>query len=221
MEKQEKNKIINAVIFPLLFVVIIGIVHLTNYYLDLNLGRFGIYPKRISGLIGIITAPLIHGDFKHLFNNSIPLLILGTALFYFYKEVAFKVSLLAYLMVGLWTWISAREAYHIGASGVLYALFSFLMVSGFIRRNIQLIALSFFVVFIYGSLIWGVFPMDLNISFEGHLWGFVAGVILAIFYRNKGPQRKKYDWENEDDDDDLSENKHDNREITIHYHIKD
>ena len=201
MDKLEKNRILTAVIFPSVFVGIIGLIHLSVYVLDVSLISFGVFPRKLSGLIGILTSPLIHGDWNHLFNNSIPLLILGSALFYFYREVAFKVSTWIYLMVGMWTWLSAREAYHIGASGVLYGLFSFLLVSGFIRGNKNLISLSFAVVFLYGSLVWGIFPIDLKVSFEGHFWGFVAGIVLAIYYRKQGPQKDEYVWEDEEDDE--------------------
>ena len=202
MEKLEKNRILNALVFPALFVAVIGLIHFSAFALDVSIVKYGVLPRHKSGLIGIITSPLIHSNFAHLFNNSIPLLILGSALFYFYREVAFKVSTWIYLMVGIWTWVSAREAYHIGASGLLYGLFSFLLVSGFIRRNKHLISLSFVVVFLYGSLVWGLFPIDLKISFEGHLWGFVAGVILAVFYRKQGPQKIEHDWGDEDEDND-------------------
>lgn len=200
MDKEERNKFINALIYPVLFVTIIGLISLVEYVFELKFTHYGVYPRKIKGLIGIITSPLIHASFSHLFNNSIPILILGSTLFYFYKEVALKVVLWVYLMVGVWTWISAREAYHIGASGIVYGLFAFLLFSGFIRKNTQLISLSFFVSFLYGGMVWGVFPIDPSISFEGHLWGFVAGIILAIYYRKQGPQKKKYDWGEEDDD---------------------
>jgi membrane associated rhomboid family serine protease len=199
LDKKEKNKIVNAVIIPALFVAFIGGVHLFQFVFEMKLTHFGVFPRSANGLIGIIASPLLHGDFKHLFNNSIPLLILGTSLFYFYKEIALKVTLWIYVMVGVWTWVYAREAYHIGASGLLYGLFSFLLVSGFIRRNNQLIALSFAVIFLYGSLVWGIFPIDVTISFEGHLWGFVAGIVLAIYYRKQGPQRVMHEWDDEED----------------------
>ena len=201
MEKEERHKLISAALYPLLFLMIIGLVHLIQYVFEVRLTHFGVYPRDPKGLIGILTMPLLHGDFSHLFNNSIPLLILGSSLFFFYKEVALRVSFWIYLMVGVWTWVYAREAYHIGASGLLYGLFSFLLVSGFIRRNKQLISLSFAVIFLYGSLVWGIFPIDVSISFEGHLWGFVAGVILAFYYRKQGPQKFVRVWEDEDDDD--------------------
>ena len=202
MEKTERNKILNTLVYPVFFVLIIGLVHLIQYVFELNFVNYGVYPRSTKGLIGILTSPLIHGSFNHLLNNSIPILILGTSLFYFYKEVAFRVSVWIYLMVGIWTWVYAREAYHIGASGVLYGLFSFLLISGFVRRNKQLISLSFAVVFLYGSLVWGIFPIDVKVSFEAHLWGFVAGIILAFFYRKQGPQKIEHYWPDDDDLDD-------------------
>ncbi len=186
----------------MLFVLIVGLIHLMQYVFEVNFTHFGIYPRNINGLIGIVSSPLLHGDINHLFNNSIPLLILGSALFYFYKKIALKVAFWIYLMVGVWTWVYAREAYHIGASGLLYGLFSFLLISGFIRKNTELIALSFAVTFLYGSLVWGIFPIDIKISFEGHLSGFLAGIILAVYYRKQGPQKIEHFWPEEDENND-------------------
>ncbi|WP_170227908.1 rhomboid family intramembrane serine protease [Vicingus serpentipes] len=198
MNKQEKNKILNAIFFPSLFVLVISVVHALQYFLNYNWFHYGIYPLRVENLSGIILSVFIHGDFNHLFNNAIPLLILGTSLFYFYKEVALKVIVWIILMGGVWTWISAREAYHTGASGLIYGLFAFLMISGFIRRNTQLISLSFFVVLVYGSMVWGIFPIKLNISFEAHFWGFISGIVLAVYYRKQGPQKVVYEWPEEE-----------------------
>lgn len=182
--------------------LIISLVHFTQYVFELKWTNYGVYPRNIKGLWGIFFSPLIHGDYQHLLSNSIPLLILGTALFYFYKKIALKLILWIYLMVGVWTWVSAREAYHIGASGLLYGVFSFLLISGFLRKNKRLIALSFFVIMFYGSMVWGIFPIKINVSFEGHLWGFVAGIVLAFYYRKQGPQQEKFVWKEEDELDD-------------------
>lgn len=201
MDKQELNKFINAIFYPAIFVVVISIIHFVQYAFDFNLHQFGIYPKEIKGLSGVITSVFIHGNFNHLFNNAIPILILGSSLFYFYKPVALKIVIWIVLMGGFWTWIMAREAYHIGASGLIYGLFSFLLASGFIRLNKQLIALSFFVVLVYGSMVWGIFPIKLEISYEAHFWGFVSGIILAIFYRKEGLQKEVFVWNEEQDDD--------------------
>lgn len=197
VKKQELNKFINAVFYPTVFVVILSIVHFVQYAFDINFTQYGIYPKELSGLGGIITSIFIHGNFNHLFNNAIPLLILGSSLFYFYKPIAIKIIVWIALMGGFWTWVMAREAYHIGASGLIYGLFSFLLVSGFIRMNKQLLSLSFFVVIVYGSMVWGIFPIKLEISYEAHFWGFVSGIILAVFYRKEGLQKEVHYWPEE------------------------
>lgn len=204
MDKLEKHQLLNSLVYPFIFVFAIVVIFFIEVIFELNLSNYGIYPRNFSGLKGVLFAPFLHGDASHLINNAIPLLILGTTLFYFYKEIALKVFLWIFLMGGFWTWVSAREAMHIGASGVIYGLFSFLLISGFIRRNVQLIAISFFVVFIYGSMIWGIFPIKKHISFESHFWGFVAGLILAIYYRKQGPQKKVHHWEEDDEDEDDS-----------------
>ena len=134
------------------------------------------------------------------------MLVLGGCLFYFYKEIAVKIFILIYLITGLCVWFGAREAYHIGASGVVYGLASFLFLSGIIRRDGRLLAITLLVTFLYGSLVWGVFPdfyPEKNISFESHFWGLIVGVILALYFRKLGPQRKKYDWEEEEEFEDV------------------
>ncbi len=172
-------------------------------YYRLDLSFLGVYPRHIESLKGIITMPFIHADIKHLFSNSVPLLILGAVLIYFYKELALRVFLLIYFLHGTWLWLGGRENYHIGASGIVYGLSSFLFFSGIFRRDTRLIAISLLVVFLYGGLIWGMFPdfMGPSISWEAHLYGAVAGLLCAFVYRKEGPQRKQYDWETEEDND--------------------
>ncbi|MEX2380025.1 MAG: rhomboid family intramembrane serine protease [Vicingaceae bacterium] len=199
MEAQEKKKFLAALMFPALFVALLWLIKAIELQFDLDFSAWGIYPRTITGLLGVIFAPLIHGDLNHLFNNSIPLLVLGWALFYFYKSVAFRLILWSYLLSGLYTWISARTNYHIGASGLVYALFGFLFISGFLRKYIPLISISFLVAFLYGSLVWGILPWDEGMSWEGHFWGLFIGLVLAVYYRKKGPQRKKYSWEIEEE----------------------
>jgi membrane associated rhomboid family serine protease len=138
-----------------------------------------------------------HDDYKHLLNNSIPTFLLITLLFYSYKKIALKVFFFSWIYTGLFLWIFAKNngAYHIGMSGVIYSLATFLFTSGVLRKYLPLQALSLFIVFIYGSLIWGIFPTNSRVSWEGHLMGFVVGIILAFYYRKEGPQRPKYDYE--------------------------
>ena len=188
--------------FPwIAFLIIMWILYFANQQYHYHYEEYGVYPREIFGLRGILFSPFIHGSFEHLLNNSLPLLILGTALFYFYGKLGVKVASILYLLSGLLVWLSARESYHIGASGLIYAFAGFLFMSGILRREKSLIALSLLVAFLYGSLFWGIFPVKESVSWEGHLWGGVAGFVLAYYYRNEGPQRKKFDWELEDEEE--------------------
>ena len=145
-----------SLIFPVLFLVIIWVIKIFEIELNLDFSFLGIYPLKVNGLIGILTAPLVHADLNHLISNSVPFLILGVALFYFYPKVAYKVFILIYLMTNFWVWVSARSAYHIGASGIIYGLASFIFFSGLIRKNTRLAAISLLTIFVDGGLIWGV-----------------------------------------------------------------
>lgn len=198
---KEKAKFIESIFYPLIFLIILWSIKLAETIFNINIGTLGIYPLHVKGLPGIVFAPLIHGNYSHLFTNSGPLLILGTAIFYFYRSIAFKIVFLAWIITGIWVWFGGREAFHIGASGLIYALASFLFFSGFIRKSVELIAISFVIVFLYGGMIWGIFPLRENISWESHLMGGISGFVLAIFYQNHGPQRKKYSWEFEEDEE--------------------
>jgi len=146
--------------------------------------EYGIYPRTLKGSLGIVFAPFIHGDVFHLISNTFPIIFLGVGLFYFYHKIAWKVLLAIYLISGFWVWLAAREAYHIGASGVIYGLIFFLLFSGFLRRNTQSLAISFVVILLYGgNMFLGIVPVDNGVSWEAHLMGALAGSFLAIFYR--------------------------------------
>lgn len=204
MNKADRARILQSIIFPTIFVVLIWMVKAVELLSDTSFSRFGIMPMKAEGLIGIITSPFLHGDIAHLSANTIPFWVLGSLLFYVYRQISWKVITLIWLITGIWVWFWGREAYHIGASGVIYGLASFLFFSGIFRRDGRLLAVTFLVAFLYGSFIWGLFP-DLfpkkNISWESHLMGLIAGLVLAVFYRNEGgPVKKKYSWDFEDDD---------------------
>ena len=190
---------LNAVKFPLSFVLIIIVLHLYSTHYGIRLSNYGIYPRELKGIIGIVTSPFIHGDWKHLFNNSIPLIILGSALFHFYNRLATKVWIYSIIYTGILVWLGARPSFHIGASGLVYALASFLFFSGFIRKHKPLMAISMIVVFVYGGMVWGIFPREEHISWEGHLFGAFNGLFWALYYKHEGPQRKKYSWEIEEE----------------------
>jgi len=202
----EKKRFIYSLVFPGFFLLLLWAVKFFEISMDLSFVTGGVYPRRLSGLKGIIFSPLIHANWKHLVDNSMPVLLLSVALFYFYRDIAYKIWALIYLISGILLWCVGREAYHIGASGLIYGLGSFLFLSGLIRRVRSLIAISLLVSSLYGSLVWGLLPFDFEVSFEAHISGAVAGVILAIVYRDQGPvsERSALD-DKEDPEEDQSE----------------
>lgn len=198
MERSQNLKFSPIVLaIPLYFVLFLWIVFWFEMKYGYNFNKYGIYPRTFKGLRGIVFSPFIHGDIKHLYHNSIPLFVLLLALIYFYRSIALKILIYGTLISGFLTWIFARSSYHIGASGIIYLLFSFLFFSGVFRKNSRLIAVALAVIFLYGSMIWYILPVKEGISWEGHLFGFLIGLIFAFFYRKKGLQKFKYPWEKE------------------------
>lgn len=216
VNKKETKDFLYIFIIPFIFLLIMWGVKIVEIQFNLSFVKFGIYPKDINSLKGILFSPFIHKDFTHLFNNSYPILILGSLLFSAYRSIALKIFMWLFFISGFWLWIIGRESYHIGASGIIYSLAAFLFVSGLVRKNPRLAALSMIIIFLYGSLIWGVFPLKSGVSWEGHLAGLVAGVITAIFYKNEGPKPKKYQWEI---DEELEKRVETENEIKINYII--
>jgi membrane associated rhomboid family serine protease len=143
------------------------------------------------------------------------MLVLGSALFYFYKEIALKVFITIWFVSGLWLWILSRPSFHIGASSIVYGLAFFLFFSGWIRKSKPLMGLSLLVVFLYGSMVWGLFPIDWSISFEGHAYGAFCGLVLSYIYRKQGPQREVFVWEEEteQEEDDFEVNDPENENL--------
>jgi membrane associated rhomboid family serine protease len=203
MEKQHDNpfQFTKAVIFlPLFFVMTLWSVFWYELQFQDNLSHFGIYPREVYGLKGILFSPFLHGDIEHLANNSVALLVLLPILRYFYKEQSFVVLFLGILFSGLGTWLLGRPSYHIGASGLIYALVSFIFFKGIFTKYYRLVALSFTIIILYGGSVWYMFPnVKEGISWEGHLAGFIVGLALALVL--KTPQFSKpifYEWEKPD-----------------------
>ena len=194
------SKLFYSIFFPCLFVLILWGIRVYEVMSGVNLGVYGLYPRTEHGLIGIFTAPLIHGDGEHLLSNTMPLLVLGITIFYFYRTIAFQVFFWIYFITGIWVWVMAREAYHIGASGLIYGFATFIFFSGVLRKDARLLAVSLFVVFLYGSIAWGVFPIKPGMSWESHLMGSFAGIIIAYHFRKEGPPARVYDFGEEEDD---------------------
>jgi membrane associated rhomboid family serine protease len=212
-----RKKLFLSMLIPGIFVAVMWLIMAIEILFSLDLTSLGIYPLSAKGLPGIIFSPFVHANFNHLFSNTLPLFFLWTGLFYFYSEIAIKISLLTWLITGSLVWLAGREAWHIGASGLVYGLASFLFFSGIIRRYFRLVALSLLIVFMYGSMVWGIFPdIYKNVSWESHMLGFLSGIILAIRYRNEGPQEPVPEWLDEEDEEPApGEEKRDEKEAEL------
>ncbi len=202
-------------------------------FLGYHLKSHGMYPRSLEGLWGILTMHFLHSDWDHISQNSLGILVLNTFLFYFYRQISFKVFVRIFLISPILLWMIGRDSNHIGASVILYGEFAFLFLSGIIRKNPLLMRVALVVILYYGSLVWYIFPVDARISWEGHASGLLVGVVLAIIYRKEGPQRKIYQFETEPelpDDENAywnipdtsgpTESKPQNT-VTVRYHFKE
>lgn len=208
MKKQKKEPFkfsLGVLTNPILFVLLIWLVFVVENRFGYRFNKFGVYPQTVTGLRGIFLSPFIHSDIKHLYSNTIPLFVLSSALFYFYRPIAWKVVVYGILLSGLITWVIGRPSYHIGASGLIYVLFSFNFFKGVFAKHYRLIALSLVVIFLYGSMFIYAFPVDEQVSWEGHTAGLITGFLFALIFRKAIAKPKKYSWEeptyNEEDDE--------------------
>ncbi|WP_179335843.1 rhomboid family intramembrane serine protease [Winogradskyella costae] len=194
----------NIIIYPLLILFAIWLVFWYQVRIDSGIKAFGIRPQKLEGLAGVVTSPFLHGDINHIYNNSFPLFVLTVALFYFYSKIAWKVIGFGILLSGFMTWLIANSGNHIGASGLVYVLVSFIFFKGILAKHYRLIALSLMVIFLYGSMIWYVFPIKTGMSWEGHLSGLITGLVFALIFRKQVAKPDRYKWEqpdyNEEDD---------------------
>lgn len=170
--------------YSLTFVALLWVILAVTSIINIKAG-LGIRPRDIVGLIGIVTSPFIHGDIYHLASNTLPLIILMTMLFAFYARIALRVILGVVFIGGLLVWTISLGDNHIGASGLIYGMAAFLFFSGIFRRNLISIIITIVIFFLYGGLVWGVLPGKVGISWEGHLFGALAGGLLAFLYRKE------------------------------------
>ena len=182
--------------------LLLWIVRIVEEISGTGLVDLGVYPGQVQGLAGIILAPLIHSSWLHLMANTPPLLILGTAVLYGYPRSARIVIPAVWLGAGTGVWLFGRPAWHIGASGLTFGLMFFVFIIGALRWDRKAIALSMTVFLLYGGMIMGIFPDRPEISFESHLSGALAGLVLAVLLRDTDPRppQKKYSWEDEDEE---------------------
>ena len=195
---QENKKFITSLTIPVIFIISIWLIKTFELISGIELTGLGIYPREMFGLVGIITFPLIHADINHLMSNTLPILFLGTGIYYFYPDSSKKVIIIIYFLTGLLVWLFARSAFHIGASGIVYGLVTFFFFSGVLRRDKRAISLALIVTFLYGGLVWGILPIKEGMSWESHLFGSLWGIIFAFLFR-KNDKYKRYDWEDEEE----------------------
>jgi membrane associated rhomboid family serine protease len=201
IKQAEKRKVVFSAIFAGIFLTIIWIAFAFDAFFDLNLARFGLEPRTLKGLQGILFSPFIHGDLNHIASNTLPLFILTTALIYFYRDVSLKVLVYGILLSGIITWVIGRESYHIGASSLIYVLVSFIFFKGLRTQYYRLMALSFAVVLLYGGMLWYVFPQpeivgESSISWEGHLAGLLTGFVFAMQFKTPDYVKDiQFEWE--------------------------
>lgn len=181
------------------FVALLWLIHLMNWAAALDPAPFGVHPRQLAGALGVLSAPLVHGDFAHLVANTAPLAVVGTAMLFLYPSASLRVLPAIYLGPGIAVWLFGRDSTHLGASGLVYGLVAYVFVAGLLRRDRRAIAASFVVAFMYGSLAWGVLPTREPVSWETHLAAALIGVVLAFALRRLDvPPRKRYAWEDED-----------------------
>jgi len=198
---EDRRRLARALRLSLFFVLGLWAIWTIEQILGLNLAVFGILPRSLSGLIGIPLAPFIHDSLRHIVSNTAPAFVLGTALLYAYPRASRLALPIIYVGSGLAVWLFARGNVHIGASGVVHGMMFFLFIIGILRRDRLSIAVAMMVLFLYGSMIWGIVPGAPDISWESHLAGAVLGAVTAYLFSNLDAARaeKRYDWEEEDE----------------------
>lgn len=174
----------SVVPFRLLFLM--WLVFSIEFFAQIDLGWLGIKPRTLEGIPGIFFAPLIHGSLSHLISNSIPLLFLGSMIFFFYERIGGVVFFRCYFITNILVWLlSPRVSYHIGASGLIYGLSSFLIFFGFLRKEFWSLVISLVVLVLYGGLFYGILPLFPGVSWESHLSGAIVGMYTAIDLRKR------------------------------------
>jgi membrane associated rhomboid family serine protease len=202
--KQDK-RLSQSILYSFLAITLLWCLKSAEILFGWNLSFMGLVPLEASGMLGILTAPLVHGSLEHIFNNTFAILILASVLYYGYPKSWWKVLCLVWVLSGVGVWLFARQATHIGASGLTHGLFFFLFVASIFRRDKSSVAIMMIAFLLYGGMTMTIFPREEGISFEYHFFGALAGVIAAFIWRNSDPKPvlKRYEWEESPSDDDI------------------
>lgn len=204
---KDNTRLKQSILYTLCFIGILWCIKSAQILFNLNLSGLGLVPLHAMGLVGIITAPLIHGSLEHLFNNTFAILILTSFLYYGYPKSWWKVIGLVWILSGIGVWLLAREASHIGASGLTHGMFFFMFVVSIFRRDKSSVAIMMIAFLLYGGMTMTIFPREEGTSFEYHFFGAIAGVFAALIWRNNDPkpQVERYEWEGQDDDSEIDQ----------------
>jgi membrane associated rhomboid family serine protease len=195
------NPLRDSILIATSFVALIWGLKFFEFVLGVDLYNLGVYPRTPSGLLGVVTAPLIHGSWEHVIGNTLPIMLLGSMLIYGYPRSRFWALAGIWLLSGTGVWLFARSSYHLGASGLTHGIFFYLFVGGILRRDKRSAALLLMAFYMYGGMLLTILPRDLSVSFESHFFGAASGAILAYVFRNWDPKpmRKRYEDMEEDD----------------------
>ncbi len=204
---KEPYSIKQSLIVTSLFILALWVIKSAEILFSLNLVGLGVSPGNLTGLLGVLTAPLVHGSISHISNNSLSLLILGTALLYGYPKTRWPVIGIIWIASGIGVWLFARQVHHIGASGLTHGIFFYIFIASILRRDKRSIVLMMIAFFMYGGMVMTIFPREVGISYEYHFFGALVGAICAFFFFKKDPKlaEKTYSWEEntESEEDDI------------------
>lgn len=180
-----RRHFLESIRFPIFALFALWIVHAYQVLAEWDPGDYGIISRRMYGIWGILTGPMVHGSWEHLASNSVPLFVLTVICLYFYKKVAIRAFWIIYLLTGFAVWLLARQVSHIGASGVVYGLLAFVFWNGIFRRSIRSIILALIVMLLYSGMFMGVLPDQEGVSWESHLLGSMMGILTSFWFKGE------------------------------------
>lgn len=194
---KQNKRLSQSILYSVFVITILWCIKSAELLFGWNLSFMGLVPLETAGMLGILTAPLVHGSLEHIFNNTFAILILASVLYYGYPKSWWKVTMFVWLLSGVGVWLFARQANHIGASGLTHGLFFFLFVASIFRRDKSSVAIMMIAFLLYGGMTMTIFPREEGISFEYHFFGALAGFIAALIWHDSDPKPvvKRYDWE--------------------------
>ena len=214
--RPEIRRILLAAISPAFLILILYLLKFLEIGMEWDFTRLGVYPMQKRGVFGIFAHPLVHADLQHLLANTLPLFFLSWCLFYFYRHIASYIFFSIWIGCGLLTFLIGKPGWHVGSSGIIYGLAFFLFFSGILRKHVPLVALALLITFLYGGLVWNMFPQfaKATTSWEGHLSGAITGIVCAFAFKNYGPQRPTPFADEIEEEEEETVNNEEEKEIT-------